>query len=47
MKIIYKVSFFITFLFSYVNNEFDIQPVFDINCIFCHQNVGSVTFNLA
>ena len=47
MKIIYKVSFFITFLYSQVNYQFDIQPIFNNNCIFCHQNGGSATLNLA
>ena len=47
MKIIYKVSFFITFLYSQVNYQSDIQPIFNNNCIFCHQNGGSATLNLA
>ena len=46
MKIICKVSFFITFLFSQVNYQSDIQPIFNSNCIFCHQNGGSATLNL-
>ena len=46
MKIIYIVSFFITFLYSQVNYQSDIQPIFNSNCIFCHQNGGSATLNL-
>ena len=39
--------FFITFLFSQVNYESQIQPIFNNNCVFCHQNGGSATLNLA
>ena len=46
MKIICIVSFFIPFLFSQVNYQSDIQPIFNSNCIFCHQNGGSATLNL-
>ena len=47
MKVIYIVSFYITFLFSQVDYQSDIQPIFNNNCIFCHQNGGSATLNLA
>ena len=47
MKVIYIVYFYITFLFSQVDYQSDIQPIFNNNCIFCHQNGGSATLNLA
>ena len=47
MKVIYIVSFYITFLYSQVDYQSDIQPIFNNNCIFCHQNGGSATLNLA
>ena len=47
MKVIYIVSFYTTFLFSQVDYQSDIQPIFNNNCIFCHQNGGSATLNLA
>ena len=47
MKVIYIVSFYITFLYSEVDYQSDIQPIFNNNCIFCHQNGGSATLNLA
>ncbi len=47
MKVIYIVFVYITFLFSQVDYESDIQPIFNSNCIFCHQNGGSATLNLA
>ena len=47
MKYPYISLFFITFLFSQVNYESQIQPIFNNNCIFCHQNGGSATLNLA
>ena len=47
MKVIYIVSFHITFLFSQIDYQSDIQPIFNNNCIFCHQNGGSATLNLA
>ena len=46
MKYPYIYLFFITFLFSQVNYESQIQPIFNNNCIFCHQNGGSATLNL-
>ena len=46
MKVIYIVSFYITFLFPQVDYQSDIQPIFNNNCIFCHQNGGSATLNL-
>ena len=46
MKYLYISLFFITFLFSQVNYESQIQPIFNNNCIFCHQNGGSATLNL-
>ena len=47
MKYPYISLFFITFLFSQVNYESQIQPIFNNNCVFCHQNGGSATLNLA
>ena len=47
MKCSYISLFFITFLFSQVNYESQIQPIFNNNCVFCHQNGGSATLNLA
>ena len=47
MKYPYISLFFITFLFSQVNYESQIQPIFNNNCLFCHQNGGSATLNLA
>ena len=47
MKYSYISLFFITFLFSQVNYESQIQPIFNNNCVFCHQNGGSATLNLA
>ena len=47
MKVIYIVSFYITFLYSEVDYQSDIQPIFNNNCIFCHQYGGSATLNLA
>ena len=47
MKVIYIVYFYITFLFSQVDYQSHIQPIFNNNCIFCHQNGGSATLNLA
>ena len=47
MKVIYIVYFYITFLYSQVDYQSDIQPIFNNNCIFCHQNGGSATLNLA
>ena len=47
MKYPYISLLFITFLFSQVNYESQIQPIFNNNCVFCHQNGGSATLNLA
>ncbi|MEL0337700.1 MAG: c-type cytochrome domain-containing protein [bacterium] len=47
MKYTCTALFFITFLFSQINYESQIQPIFNNNCIFCHQNGGSATLNLA
>ena len=47
MKYPTYLFFFITFLFSQVNYESQIQPIFNNNCVFCHQNGGSATLNLA
>tara|TARA_Y100001954_G_scaffold173977_1_gene184845 strand:- start:409 stop:1047 length:639 start_codon:yes stop_codon:yes gene_type:complete len=47
VKYPYISLFFITFLFSQVNYESQIQPIFNNNCVFCHQNGGSATLNLA
>ena len=47
MKYPYISLFFITFLFSQVNYDSQIQPIFNNNCVFCHQNGGSATLNLA
>ena len=47
MKYTCTALFFITFLFSQVNYESQIQPIFNNNCVFCHQNGGSATLNLA
>ena len=47
MKYLYISLFFITFLFSQVNYESQIQPIFNNNCVFCHQNSGSATLDLA
>ena len=47
MKYPYISLFFITFLFSQVNYESQIQPIFNNKCVFCHQNGGSATLNLA
>ena len=47
MKYPYISLFFITFLFSQVDYESQIQPIFNNNCLFCHQNGGSATLNLA
>ena len=47
MKYTCTSLFFITFLFSQVNYESQIQPIFNNNCVFCHQNGGSATLNLA
>ena len=47
MKYPYISLFFISFLFSQVNYESQIQPIFNNNCVFCHQNGGSATLNLA
>jgi len=47
VKYSYISLFFITFLFSQVNYESQIQPIFNNNCVFCHQNGGSATLNLA
>ena len=46
MKYTCTALFFITFLFSQVNYESQIQPIFNNNCVFCHQNGGSATLNL-
>tara|TARA_Y100000591_G_scaffold181980_1_gene157139 strand:+ start:34 stop:672 length:639 start_codon:yes stop_codon:yes gene_type:complete len=47
VKYPYISLFFITFLFSQVDYESQIQPIFNNNCLFCHQNGGSATLNLA
>ncbi|MEL0174031.1 MAG: c-type cytochrome domain-containing protein [bacterium] len=47
MKYTCTALFFITFLFSQINYESQIQPIFNNNCVFCHQNGGSATLNLA
>ena len=38
--------FFITFLFSQINYESQIQPIFNVNCTFCHKAGGSATLDL-
>ena len=38
--------FFITFLFSQINYESQIQPIFNTNCVFAIQNGGSATLDL-
>jgi hypothetical protein len=47
VKYPYISLFFITFLFSQVNYDSQIQPIFNNNCVFCHLNGGSATLNLA
>ena len=47
MKYTCTALFFITFLFSQINYESQIQSIFNNNCVFCHQNGGSATLNLA
>ena len=39
-------SFFITLLFSQINYESQIQPIFDANCVSCHTPGGSATLDL-
>tara|TARA_X000000950_G_scaffold265740_1_gene340357 strand:+ start:167 stop:805 length:639 start_codon:yes stop_codon:yes gene_type:complete len=38
--------FFITFLFSQINYESQIQPIFNTNCVSCHTPGGSATLDL-
>ena len=38
--------FFITFLFSQINYESQIQPIFNNNCVSCHTPGGSATLDL-
>jgi len=38
--------FFITFLFSQVDYESQIQPIFNTNCVSCHTPGGSATLDL-
>ena len=46
MKYTYLPSFFITLLFSQINYESQIQPIFDANCVSCHTPGGSATLDL-
>ncbi len=46
MKYTYIPSFFITLLFSQINYESQIQPIFDANCVSCHTPGGSATLDL-
>ena len=38
--------FFITFLYSQINYESQIQPIFNTNCVSCHTPGGSATLDL-
>tara|TARA_B100000927_G_C16449310_1_gene463134 strand:- start:95 stop:733 length:639 start_codon:yes stop_codon:yes gene_type:complete len=46
VKYTYLPSFFITLLFSQINYESQIQPIFDANCVSCHTPGGSATLDL-
>tara|TARA_B100001287_G_scaffold198881_1_gene168380 strand:- start:445 stop:1083 length:639 start_codon:yes stop_codon:yes gene_type:complete len=46
VKYTYIPSFFITLLFSQINYESQIQPIFDANCVSCHTPGGSATLDL-
>ena len=46
MKYPYIALFFITFLFSQINYESQIQPIFNTNCVSCHTPGGSATLDL-
>lgn len=46
MKYTCTALFFITFLFSQINYESQIQPIFNTNCVSCHTPGGSATFDL-
>ena len=46
MKYTYIPSFFITLLFSQINYESQIQPIFNANCVSCHTPGGSATLDL-
>ena len=46
MKYTYIPSFFITLLFSQINYEYQVQPIFDANCVSCHTPGGSATLDL-
>lgn len=46
MKYTCIALFFITFLFSQINYESQIQPIFNTNCVSCHTPGGSATLDL-
>ena len=46
MKYTCIASFFITLLFSQINYESQIQPIFNANCVSCHTPGGSATLDL-
>lgn len=46
MKYTCTALFFITFLFSQINYESQIQPIFNTNCVSCHTPGGSATLDL-
>ena len=46
MKYTFIALFFITFLFSQINYESQIQPIFNTNCVSCHTPGGSATLDL-
>ena len=46
MKYPCTALFFITFLFSQINYESQIQPIFNTNCVSCHTPGGSATLDL-
>ena len=46
MKYICIASTFVTFLFSQIDYDSQIQPIFNTNCVSCHTPGGSATFDL-